>query len=117
MNSLINPPELAGIGTRSYSTGAAATATVAGVQVVAFTAVSAATPQPLNCAEVALFATETCFVVIGNAAGDAPTATVTTGLPVVGNAPPFHVRLPSALAKVAVIRLTTSGNLYVVPVA
>jgi len=112
MNSLLNPPELAGIGTRSYATGVAGSATVPGVQVVAFTASSVATAQACLAAEVALYATETCFVVIG----DSPTATVTTGIPVVGGAPPFHVRLPSSASKVAAIRLTNSGNLYVVPV-
>lgn len=116
-NAIIQPPEMLGIGTRAYVTGAAGAAATPGVQVVAFTGTSAASTYGVNAIEVALFADQNCFVVIGNAAGDAPTATATTGIPIVANAPPFHVRVPAAAAKIAVIRATANGNLYVIPVA
>lgn len=111
-NAIQQPPEMLGIGTRSYSVGAAAiaSATVPGPQSVAIGAATAPTTFPVLAVEVCITATVACFIVNGAS----PVASATTGLYLPANLP-FHIRTNST-DKIAVIQASTGGTLFVCPV-
>ena len=70
---------------------------------------SSAQSSAINSGEVLLHATTACYVVMGSD----PTATTTTGIPLIAGEK-FHLRVNPG-HKVAVIRDTADGYLFVVP--
>ena len=109
LNTPIRPPELAGIGTRSYSYGAA-TATDAGCQNVTVSGTSAKTQYPVNAVEVLL----TCTTAFYFAAGEDPTAVAGQG-PMIPANTPFHVQV-RATDNIAAIQVSAGGTLTVAAV-
>lgn len=98
-NTINQPPEMLGIGTRAYA--------FADIQVITFDGTSG-TSAAVGAVEVCLFATEACYI---NLNADATDET----FPLPANLH-FHMRVaPEDL--IEVIQSTTGGNLYIIPVA
>ena len=110
LNSINQPPELAGIGSRALAFGAA-TATVAGVQEITFAGTSAQAAYPLNCVEAYLCATQACYVSMG----DDPVAVAGASFQLPANVP-FLVRC-NPVDLIAAIQVSAGGVLTVTAVS